>query len=179
LPLFSSGNGFAGLKAELWTGGGGYDSAIDRNGEPVADAWNGENDRMLLVAHGLAEFGDGGCERAVDDHHGWPDGIEQLFFGDDLAGVEKKLKKDVEGLGFEDDRLTFNAQFTAQFVEFAIGKPPKASSVLFYTNGRAFVVQGVEPSLEFLRIASGHERGSWGRLTFHQVCSGLRHSATT
>ena len=115
---------------------------------------------MVFVPHRLAQLRNGGGERAIHHHHVGPDRLQQFLFGDDLPGMKKKLKQNLQRLRFELYRLAFRAQFTAQFVKFVVGETPKASRGFFYIYCRFLVIHEVSASLEFLRIPSGHERVS-------------------
>ena len=123
-PLVASRDGLAGLEAELAGGRRAHHLALDRDCQAVADPGDGEDDWGIVVAQGLAQFGDGGGERAL--HHGdaGPGRFQQLFFGHHLSGVEEQLTEDFEGLGFQLDEGSLRAQLAAGFVEFEMREAP-------------------------------------------------------
>src|SRR3546814_3596225 len=74
------------------------DLHLDRRDEAVADARDG-GDHALAVGRGaqrLAQFRDGGRERALDHDDAGPDRIEQFLLGHDFARAQQQFMRSEE-----------------------------------------------------------------------------------
>jgi hypothetical protein len=104
--------------------------AIDRNCQAITDARNCNDCRMVFIPHSLSQLRDRRRQRSIHDHDIWPNRFQELFFGDDLAGMEKKLEKEVQRLGLELYHFAFDPQLPPQFIQFIVGKAPHAADGL-------------------------------------------------
>src|SRR3546814_20214643 len=101
LPQFAAGHAVARRKGEARRERG--VDAIDRDGrdQPVSDARHGRDDRIGVAAQRLAHFRYGGGERSFDDGEAWPEGIEYLVRGDELARRPQQVVPPFDAIAFE------------------------------------------------------------------------------
>jgi hypothetical protein len=98
---------------------------LHRYSQPIAHARHGDDDGV--VAQGLAQFGDGGGERGVDNREPGPHRVEQLLLRQHLAGMHQQLAQDVERLHLDVHGKAMDAKLATRLVELAISKPPDLS----------------------------------------------------
>ena len=96
--------------------------AIDGNTDAIPDLGNRLND--VLRSEALAQFGNCGGQRRVDDDEARPDGIKQFLFADDLASAQEQLQQNVERLAFKLDSLAADGELISELIEFALSESP-------------------------------------------------------
>lgn len=92
--------------------------------DPVADAGDRLDHRAILISKCETQLGDGCRQRALDDFHTGPDGLEQFILGGDLPGAAEQLVQQGQGLGFDQALPAPYAQLPAAFIELGFAQTP-------------------------------------------------------
>jgi hypothetical protein len=132
---------------------------LDRHPKAVADPTNSLNDLSAPIAYSHAQLSHCGGKGRLNDFYTWPHRLHELFFGDDLAHSNKKLLEQSERLWFDITKLPANAQFTASFIVFYVGKPPntglKSGSILVALRRQNVTPPGTQDRRDQLHFAAG------------------------
>jgi hypothetical protein len=79
----------------------------DVTNEAIASTMFGLNEArgLWIVVEGLSELTNGNFEDGVADKSFWPDRVEKVFLGDQLARTTEEIIEHCEGFGSELDWL--------------------------------------------------------------------------
>src|SRR3546814_7232085 len=100
------------------------DLHLDRRDEAVADARDG-GDHALAVGRGaqrLAQFRDGGRERALDHDDAGPDRIEQFLLGHDFARAQQQFMEHFERFRSEEHTSELQSLMRNSYAVFCLKK---------------------------------------------------------